>query len=470
MIKRRNFLGWTGATAATGLAANLVGCASTGGKGLMGAGAKDAGPAGAAAAPAKAPAMGGQAKISIGVIGAGSRGQELIRQLQHTGQVQVAACCDIYAPRTAETRKITGAETPFVTDYNDLLARKDLDAVVVATPLYLHAKHVSAALKSGRPVFGEKSMGFTLGHCNDIVAARESTGNPFQVGHQYRLAPWFAEAAKHARSGAIGTVTHVHAYWHRNHNWRRDVPLGPDGKRDPKLERLINWRHYREYSGGLMTELASHHIDFANWVFNDTPATVSATGGIDFYKDGREVYDNILATFQYKDGGSFSFSSITSNAQMGMQIWVYGSKGSIHLTRAGVNFYDELKGAKPMDTPKLQSATAYKTSDKEETKNAVDGYSGASYRVGTERPGTGIWRKNITPEPGLTANATYLGCAQFVDVVKTGKENAADVYCGWGSATAAALANQSIESGRRLTVKDHVKIPAGLTKKLAKSA
>ena len=90
------------------------------------------------------------------------------------------------------------------------------------------------------------------------------------------------------RKGALGKVMFVRAQWHRNSNWRRPVP-------DPKFERLINWRMYKEYSGGLLAELASHQIDVANWAFGSEPISVYATGGIDYWKDGRETCDNVEA-------------------------------------------------------------------------------------------------------------------------------------------------------------------------------
>ena len=93
----------------------------------------------------------------------------------------------------------------------------------------------------------------------------------------------------------IGQVTEVTACWNRNNNWRRPVP-------DPKDERLINWRMYREYSGGLLTELGSHHIDVANWVFGEQPQDAAGMGSIAVYHDGREVDDNIQVVFGYSGG------------------------------------------------------------------------------------------------------------------------------------------------------------------------
>ena len=103
-------------------------------------------------------AMSANDTVSIGVIGPGSRGQELIRELLRNPGVRIAAVCDVYEPRFAEVDALVGSSVPRHHDYRELLDRKDLDSVVVATPLYLHAQHVIAGLESGRAVYGEKSM------------------------------------------------------------------------------------------------------------------------------------------------------------------------------------------------------------------------------------------------------------------------------------------------------------------------
>ena len=205
--------------------------------------------------------------------------------------------------------------------------------MAIATPIYLHRDHVVAALDAGFPVYGEKSFGHTVADSDAILAAVERNKRPFQVGHQYRYATWFRTAVDRIQAGAIGKVTQVQAFWHRNSSWRRPVPAGSDGKVDPALERLINWRLYRAYSGGLLAELGSHATDFANWVFQSMPESVVGSGGIDYYRDGRETHDNVKAMFRYPGGQTFIFSALTSNSHMGFQVLVHGDKGSIMLSQ-----------------------------------------------------------------------------------------------------------------------------------------
>lgn len=191
----------------------------------------------------------------VGVIGSGSRGQENIRQLLRVPGVEISAICDIYPPRYEQTDRLVGKKVPATASLDDFLHRGDLDAVLIASPVGLHAQHVLAVARSGRPIYCEKALGFTVEDNQRILAEVTRSKVPLQIGHEYRYATWIQEAIQRVHAGAIGNPTHVYAYWHRNGNWRRPVPAhDPDGK----LEHLINWRLYKETSGGLGTELGSH--------------------------------------------------------------------------------------------------------------------------------------------------------------------------------------------------------------------
>src|SRR5262249_42621716 len=277
--------------------------------------------------------------INLGITGVGRRGQQLMRTFLRIPGVRFAGLCDVYEPRFAAGREITKESTPIYRDHRELLNARDLDAVIVATPLSFHAQHVTAALESGRHVYGEKSLALTVDECNRIVDAVKRSGKHFQVGLQYHYAPWYREVLRRVQAGKIGRVTQVYAYWHRNNSWRRPVPNGSD----KKLERLINWRLYKEYSGGFVAELGSHHIGFANHLSGGMPESVGGSGGIDFWKDGRETQDNVQVTYRYPSGQTLVFSAITTNQLDGAQLRVYGTAGSAVLTESDATLYYEPK-------------------------------------------------------------------------------------------------------------------------------
>jgi predicted dehydrogenase len=352
----------------------------------------------------------------IGVIGPGSRGNELVRSFLRVPGVKIAAAADIYPPRFAQLNQACGYEVPSHADYRALLDRKDLDAVVVATPLGLHAQHVLPALESGHHVYGEKTMAYTIEDAAKIVQATSAHKRIFQVGHQYRYSPWIRAAVARVQQGEIGDVTHIMAYWNRNNNWRRPVP-------DPSFERLINWRLYNEWSLGLFAELGSHHMDIGNWVFGSTPTSAIASGSIGTYRDGRETDDNVQAVLSYSGGRRFIFTSMTNNAKMGDQLWLYGSKGSLNLTLEDATFFYE-----PHKITKSAS------------KDGKAVTTSASYQPSGEMPYRGAGKPvQVTTAEDPTTAATRA----FVYCVRTGTRPIADEHVGFGSALAVVQSNQA---------------------------
>lgn len=364
--------------------------------------------------------------VRLGVIGAGSRGQEVMRQFLHMPGVSVRAVCDVYPPRRQEVNRLVGAEVPFVPRYEDLLSRTDLDALLIASPLAFHTEHLIAASKTGLPIYGEKAMAFQPAECQQVVDQLVQSKILYQVGHQYRYASWAQESFRRIKAGHIGRPTHIYAYWHRNGDWRRPVPAhDPDGR----LEHLINWRLYRESSGGLVTELGSHHIDMANWIFGEIPSSVVGTSSICRYHDGRTVGDNTIATFNYTPGRKLFFSSITDNAKNGNELWVYGDEGSVQITMEDATFYYEKNSQSPAVAP----------SGKTVVQNGI--VTGASYSTRGEMPYRGEGERILTKDyedPTLTA------VRSFVEAVHGEHPVEADVYVGYGSAIACAMAKDAV--------------------------
>lgn len=357
--------------------------------------------------------------VRVGVIGPGSRGKELIRQLLHVPGVEIAAVCDIYEPRFAQVNALVGRTVPSTKDYRELLQRTDLDAIYVATPVALHAEHVLAALRSGRPVYGEKALAFTPEQCQEVLHEATQPGRIYQVGHEYRYASWVREAIRQVQAGAVGEPTHVYAYWHRNNNWRRPVP-------NPSLEHLINWRLYRETSGGLVTELGSHQIDIANWVFGSQPTRVVGTTSIVKYHDGRTVGDNVQAVFNYSGGRRLFFSSLTDNAEVGNQLWIYGTEGSIQITIEDATMYYE---------PKAKHHTA---ANAEIVQNGIT--TGASYSTKGEMPYRGAGKRLPVAD---NEDPTLSACRSFIQCVRTREQAIANAHVGFASAIASSVANKA---------------------------
>ena len=364
----------------------------------------------------------------LGIIGPGSRGQELVRSFLRVPGVSVVAAADVYPARFAQLNHICGKEVAAHKDYRVLLDRKDLDAVIVATPLGLHGEHVIVGLSSGHHIYGEKVMAYTTEQANGIVTAAGEHKRIYQIGHQYRYSPWIRAAVRRVQQGEIGDVTHIMGYWNRNNDWRRPVP-------EPSLERLINWRLYNEWSLGLMAELGSHHMDIANWVFGEYPVAALGSGSICRYHDGRETDDNVQVVLSYSGGRRFIFTSITDNAKMGDQLWLYGTKGSLNLTLEDATFFYEPK--------KIVKAVVAPSAKDEGVVTS------ASYNPSNEMP----YRGPGKPVDVSTAeDPTTAATRAFVYCVRTGTQPIADAKVGLGSALAVIGANESRRLHKEVTI------------------
>jgi predicted dehydrogenase len=382
-----------------------------------------------AAAPAVKP-------VRLGVIGAGSRGQEDLRQFLRVPGVSVSAICDIYPPRYEQVNTLAGKAVPHTASLKEFLGRDDVDAVLIASPVACHAEHVIATAKTGRPIYGEKALGFTVEDNHRILEAVTENKIVFQIGHEYRYASWAREAIRRVRAGEIGTPTHIYANWHRNGSWRRTVPSpDPEGK----LEHLINWRLYRESSGGLGTELGSHHIDMANWVFGEQPESVLGTQSICRYHDGRTVGDNVQAVFGYSQGRRLVFSSLTDNAKVGCELWIYGTGGSVQITIEDATMYYEKK------------LSNVPTADKAASKTVVERgvVTGASYATAGEMPYRGPGEKVAVTNP---EDPTLAAARAFIAAVRGEQEVFADVHCGFRAGIACSVAHDAVFEERRMAI------------------
>ncbi len=276
--------------------------------------------------------------VKLGIIGPGSRGSLLLSYLMEIPGVDITCFCDNYEPHFERTGNLLGEGATGYKDYREMLEKESLDCVVIAVPLFMHKEITVASLDAGNHVFCEKAMAQTYEDCNEMVKAQQRNNRILYVGLQRIFNTRILQGIKEIEDGTIGDVTQIRACWHRNNDWRRPLP-------SPELERKINWRMYHEYSCGLMTELASHHLQVANWVLKDTPDYVMGSGSINHWKDGREVYDNVNLVYHYPSGSHVIYDSLISNKKYGMEIQAMGSKGTIEME--GGNIFSEQPAPAP---------------------------------------------------------------------------------------------------------------------------
>jgi len=315
------------------------------------------------------------AQVVVGAIGTGGQGSYHLRDgLGRAKNIKVAAVCDVYKPHLdGGWKQAGGGDVKKYLDYREMLEKEQLDAVCIATPLHTHHAITMDCLDAGKHCFTEKTLCYEIEHCIDLVKKCRDTGLFVQVGHQRRYNPMYNKALKLARDeGVLGRINHIECQWHRNNDWRRPVnkkyQLSPEEAQWIKdLERHINWRLYREYSGGLMTELCTHQVDIAAWFLDAMPRRVYGYGGIDYWRDGREVFDNVNIVYEFEvtpDNRGYRainarndfqnrdavndpyivpvvYSSICANAMKGASELIKGDEGAFQLTEGGGLFFPE---------------------------------------------------------------------------------------------------------------------------------
>lgn len=354
-------------------------------------------------------------RIGIGVIGTGARGQQLIDFLTPMSGFDVVACCDELDFRLAEGLEKAGAGARPYSDHRALLEDPDIDAVVVATPLYHHATAALHALDAGKHVYCEKTMTKGVADTRRVLGAAAGSKLVFQTGFQFHYAPVYTAAIEMIRRGDLGEIAAVNCQWNRNGDWRRPVP-------DPKLERKINWRMYREYSSGLAAELSAHQMNFCNQVVDGGVDTVSGVGGVNYWKDGRETYDNIQLTFRYNNGVTATFASLTTNGLGRYRVTVLGKEGSLELTFGKGWFYPEVAGESVPQGLDLVSGAS------------VDGAQGA-YRLANSRMSYAIDAPEEEPTPRALQD--------FATAIRDNRQPAMDARSG---ATVAMMVQMGIDA------------------------
>jgi predicted dehydrogenase len=287
------------------------------------------------AAPALRTVHAANNQVQFGMVGTGSRGTYLLKHLTSIDSGRCVALCDIDSTNLQHGVDTIGNKPKTYKDYRELLADKDVEAVFVTVPLYVHFPITRDALLAGKHVFCEKSMVFKPEELHQLRAlSEEHNKQVLQVGLQRRYSHLYQAARQMIEKGLIGEVTHVHAQWHRNPGWRmKGDPNNPE-------DRKKIWRLFREYSGGLVAELASHQVDVADWMLGMTPESVRGLGTLDFMKDGRDIPDNVQLIYKYPKGRRMVWTSIPTCAHLPylegkrteMGELIMGTGAAIHIT------------------------------------------------------------------------------------------------------------------------------------------
>jgi predicted dehydrogenase len=387
-----------------------------------------AGATATAIAGSSATAFAAGESLNVGLIGTGGRCRHLLKSLVKIPGVRVTAISDVRDDAIKATREQLGKGELIVTkQYDELLNRKDIDAVLIASPDHWHVPMTVDACAASKDVYVEKPLTHELAEGQAVIDAQNKHKRIVQVGTQQRSMPHIAKAREIVQAGGIGKVVKVHMTWNRNTDRVRRFkdsldPKGVDWKaflgkarQQPYDEyRMRNWRWFWDFGGGLFTDLMVHWIDVAHWVLNvDHPEKAVSIGEFAVAKDVWETPDTVQTVLSYKDGIQMHFEGTFANAREGAHIVFMGTEANMYVDRGAYILTPELRSKKANAEEVVAS--------KEPKHRGADFYD--------------------TPDGEL------LHLTNWIESIKSRKPPMAPAEGGVGSASAAHLANMALRNG-----------------------
>lgn len=302
--------------------------------------------------------LGAGERLRMALIGSGRRGREVMKALLGTNRAELTCICDVYDVQRARAKEALaggGDGTPYETAaVEDALNRRDVDAVLIASPDHLHLTQTTAALRAGKHVYLEKPTTHEFDEGEKLIAAVKASGRVLQTGTQQRSGAHYRQAKEDIfEKGKLGQVIFVRAVWSDFPWQRRKIEpqpqpkgldwerfLGPAKKIPYEWIRYDAWRYFPDYGGGLLADILTHWADVAQWMMNETaPTSAVASGGIYQLRDGRVNPDAVNAILQYKGGWNLTFeSTVLPIKNERASVFFEGTDGTLDIARDGYIF------------------------------------------------------------------------------------------------------------------------------------
>jgi predicted dehydrogenase len=301
-------------------------------------------------------------KIRIATIGIGGMGHGDTQTALRVPGVEFVAAADVYDGRLVRVKEVYGNQLFTTRDYREILSRPDIDAVIVSTPDHWHSQITIDAMNAGKDVYCEKPMVQSLNEAPSVIKTQQKTKRILQVGSQFVSSILYQKVKELLDSGAIGNLNMVEASINRRFPiaaWQYTIPpdaspqnidwdrfLGNAPKRPFDPIRLFRWRNYWDYGTGIGGDLFVHLFSILHYVAGSTgPTAVTATGGLRYWKDERDVPDVLVGLYDYPKAGNREPFNVIFNVNFAdgrvdagqFDIWTVrfiGSEGVITVDRA----------------------------------------------------------------------------------------------------------------------------------------
>ncbi len=310
--------------------------------------------------------------ITLGFIGVGGMGTDLLNIFRKMPDVRVAAVCDLDESRRAKALQTAGTKAEASSDFRRILDRKDIDAVVVATPDHWHAIPTILACQAGKDVYCEKPLAYRIGEGRAMADAAAKYKRVTQMGNLIHASDNYRRVVEIVRSGALGPIFKANV-WMANHRQRLGTPadsappagldydtwLGPAPKRDYNPNRShFSWRYYWDYGGGVLCDFVCHIVDLVHWAMDvEAPSTIAATGGRFVSADNGETPDTLEVIYHYAKPGGPGFTMVWTQTDRSsyaherkpLGIMFQGTKGTLVADYGSYRLFAE--GDRTIDVP-----------------------------------------------------------------------------------------------------------------------
>ena len=392
-------------------------------------------------------------QIQIALIGAGGQGQGDTKVAVQVPGVKLVAVADCYNGRLERAKELWGPDTFTTRDYREILERKDIDAVIIGTPDHWHKQASIDAMKAGKDVYCEKPMIHLYSDGPEMIEASGQTGRILQVGSQRVSSVIYAKAKQLLASGSIGQLNMITARWDRNSSmgaWNYTVPpdaspetcdwprfLGTAPKIGFNAEHFFQWRKWKAYGSGVAGDLFVHLFSGTHFITGSLgPTRGMATGGLRFWKDGRDAPDVMLGLFDY-DGFNLSLRvNFVDGGQESEGLIFTGSEGTMEIAGNSVS----VSRVPRENEPGLTVETFPLAMQKE----IAEAYRLKYPRTHPEGAPPAGYEKYVAAEGYSDQYDHFLN---FFDAVRTRKPVVEDAVFGFRAAGAALLSNLSMEKG-----------------------
>jgi predicted dehydrogenase len=370
---------------------------------------------------ASARVLGANDRIRIGVIGTGGRARYLMSLLKSLKGADLVAVCDAYEPRALDAARIVGSGTVVgPADYRRLLDDKEIDAVVIGAPDHWHRTMLLDSVAAGKDVYVEKPISHSLDEGVEMVRAVEASPQVVQTGTQQRSWDHWILGKQIVDSGRLGQITFVHTYWYQRMglggfdavdqgrlDWKRWLGTAPEAPFDP--ERFYRWRHFKDYGGGVLTDLLTHWIDVVHWYMGVAEPRTAVTTGGNYRIKTFEWPDTVTASFEYPKAFMVTHTGTYSSSIDDGGLEFRGDEATLKIDRERLLLFTE----------------------------------------DSRKPGAGN-----TPEPEIVARSegdgTVAHLQNWLDCIRSRKTPNAPIRVGHEAVRAAHIANASLLRGIRV--------------------